>query len=596
MRPICWLHISDIHVSKRDEWSQDVALTAMCEHIAARRKEGIAPDFILATGDLAFSGKKEEYDIAAGFFDAISEASGVPRERIFCIAGNHDIDRDREKLSFLGARGHLQDQNRVDALLAPDDDMATLLKREEAFRSFLESNFKGQERTRTADGLAYVARLTIEDVRLAILGLDSAWLAEGGLGDHGKLLIGERQVINAIRLAREGGESPHVILAMSHHPFHLLNGFDRRPAQDWIEGACHFFHCGHLHEPEVRAAGLTGGGCLTLAAGASFETRLSHNTYSCVTLDLFRARRSVTTVQYNPGSRQFVAAAPVEYPAELGASEKCGVRQLADAIIAYNPDLCPLACYLAALLLDQKAELPVPGNAGYALGSFALMQGLPDSDLKRKTVDFMNFRNALRVLYRKGGLDDVFARHGDAVAQYGAALQEICGTDAALKARLADQENDARALAGTELSRPFAHADSLLSDLAAAGEWGLLREQAQRHMNLPNPESVLLAKRMLALALANADEAADKEAAVALYRELTASETADSGDLANLATLLCKFGRHDEAKETILAGMERFSQQAGRFAGIGQEIVAATGDRDFRKRVEEALAKRGQRD
>jgi hypothetical protein len=56
MRSICWLHISDIHMRVSDAWSQDIVLQAMCADIAEQCKEGTIPDFILATGDLAFSG------------------------------------------------------------------------------------------------------------------------------------------------------------------------------------------------------------------------------------------------------------------------------------------------------------------------------------------------------------------------------------------------------------------------------------------------------------------------------------------------------------------------------------------------------------
>ncbi len=163
------------------------------------------------TGDLAFSGKADDYALAAGFFDALTAASGVPKERIFCIPGNHDIDRDRQKLSFLGARTFLQDQNRTDALLAGGEDLETLLERQENYRRFQNSYFTGQDRTPTADGLGYVSRLTIEDVRLAIVGLDSAWLAQGGVEDHGKLLIGERQLINAIEQPIQRGPGFYVM-------------------------------------------------------------------------------------------------------------------------------------------------------------------------------------------------------------------------------------------------------------------------------------------------------------------------------------------------------------------------------------------------
>ena len=119
---------------------------------------------------------------------------------------------------------------------------------------------------------------------MAIVGLDSAWLSEGGINDHGKLLIGERQVINALSIAIR--DDPHLVVVAAHHPFQLLQNFDRVPVQNRIERSCHFYHCGHLHEPEARAAGFNASGCLTLAAGATYETRLTHNTYSIITLDL----------------------------------------------------------------------------------------------------------------------------------------------------------------------------------------------------------------------------------------------------------------------------------------------------------------------
>ena len=98
MRPICWLHISDIHLRAGNEWSQDVVLKAMCRNILEQREAGTGADFILVTGDIAFSGKSEEYDLAEKFFDDLQAASGVLKGRIFCIAGNHDIDRDRRRM------------------------------------------------------------------------------------------------------------------------------------------------------------------------------------------------------------------------------------------------------------------------------------------------------------------------------------------------------------------------------------------------------------------------------------------------------------------------------------------------------------------
>lgn len=597
MRPISWLHISDIHMSVRDAWSQDVVLKAMCEHIALQRAKGMAADFILVTGDLAFSGKASEYELVAEFFDALRTASGVPKERMFCIPGNHDIDRDRQGLCFLGARASLQDQNRIDAVLGAGEDLQTLLKRQESYRHFQNAYFAGQDRTRTEDGLGYVSWLTVEDVRLAIIGLDSAWLAQGGITDHGKLLVGERQVINAVRLAQESSDPAHITIAMAHHPFHLLQEFDRRPVMSRIERTCHFLHCGHLHEPEARTTGSSGTGCLTLGAGASYKTRQSYNSYAIVTLDLLRAVRTSKTLQYDPVVGSFSFGSSEEYRIEVTPADTCSVNELAVAMKTYDPGLAPWAHYLSALLLDRKAELPIPAQNGHTFASFGVLQELPDSDLKCKTAGFMAFRNALRVLYgRVVRLSDILDRHGAAVARYGAILHKLCEADAALKNRLDAQESDARALASTTPPGSFSHTNALLTELAAAQEWVLLREQAQRHVVSLDPAVAILAKQLLALSLANSDETADKETAIELYWSLAGAESAKFSDVGNLAALLIEAGELDKARTAVLEGIRDFPEKADYFAEIGQKIVEETGDRDFRQQMEVAIAKRGKSD
>jgi hypothetical protein len=514
---------------------------------------------------------------------------------MFCIPGNHDIDRDRQTFCFQGARAHLQDQNRIDATLEMGENLETLLKRQENYRHFQDTYFAGQDRTRTADGLGYVSWLTIEDVRLAIIGFDSAWLAQGGVDDHGKLLVGERQVINALRLAQESSDPAHIVIAMAHHPFHVLQNFDRRPAMDRIERACHFLHCGHLHEPERRTVGPGGTGCLTLAAGASYETRQSRNSYSAVTLDLLHAAGRVNTFQYSPSDGVFSFASAGEYRIEVTPSDTCSVGELADGMRAYAPELAPLAHYLSALLLDRKAELSVPTQNGHTFASFGVVEALPDSDFKRKTEDFMTFRNTLRVLYKRVPLAGILVQHGAVVAGYGALLHKLCKADTTLKGRLDAQERDAEELARTTPPGSFSHTSELLKGLAAAQEWVLLREQAQRHLDSSDLVIAILARRMLALSLANSGEAADKETAIGIYR-LAGAEAAEPSDAGNLATLLIDGGNYEEAKSVVFEGIKRFPAKANYLSEIGQRIVEAKGDKDFREQMRAAIAERGKRD
>src|SRR5208282_1307815 len=353
-------------------------------------------------------------------------------DRIFSIPGNHDVERDRQRMCFHGTRNYVQSENHIDELLSPGDDIETLLKRQENYRNFQSTYFVGQDRTLTSDGLGYVSCIAIGDVRIAVVGLNSAWLSEGDEVDHGKLLIGERQVINAVKLAELA--DAHIVIGIGHHPLHWLQDFDRRPVQDRIERLCHFYHCGHLHEPEARK----GSGCLILAAGASFKTRQFYNSYSFATLDLLRAHCTVKTIQYNPANGAFEKESSENYPIEITPFGTCSVAELAQAMKAYRTSLSPWAHYLSALLLDQKSELPIAQNS-HVFGSFAVLLTQPDGELRRKTVDFMAFKNVLRVFYPRLPLSDLFKRYGDAVGHYGAILEESCKAHPELTPKLAEQ-------------------------------------------------------------------------------------------------------------------------------------------------------------
>ena len=406
-----------------------------------------------------------------------------------------------------------------------------------------------------------------------------------------RLLVGERQVLNALDVLRGDGEPPHIVTAMAHHPVHLLQDFDRLTVQARIDESCHFLHCGHLHNPETRP---TGDSCLTLAAGASFETRYRQNSYSVITLDLLRGIRTVRIANYRPADMAFSSVWTRDYRIEVMPSGTCEVHELAAMITAQTATAWPH--YVAALLLDRKSDLPVPVSGGHALASFEVLDALPDGDLKRTTIAFLTFRNVLRVLYARQPLDEIFRQHGEAVAAYCVVLAALCDAEPALKARLDEHEGDAVRLAGGESPISFAHTTALLRELADAGDWGLLGEQAERHVEADDPKLALEAKRMLALALANSPEAADKQAAIDIYRSLAESEGADPTDTGNLATLLYETGAGDEASTVVLHGITVCPpERLDYLAQVGQRIVEATGNREFRDQLWAAISGRGTR-
>lgn len=94
---LSFIHLSDIHFNKNsgDAYDIDKELrTAMLNDIATHVKENIGDvNGILVCGDIAFSGKKEEYEIAKHFLNDVATKLDVDLSNIYCVPGNHDVDQ-----------------------------------------------------------------------------------------------------------------------------------------------------------------------------------------------------------------------------------------------------------------------------------------------------------------------------------------------------------------------------------------------------------------------------------------------------------------------------------------------------------------------
>jgi 3',5'-cyclic AMP phosphodiesterase CpdA len=76
------LHISDFHIRGGDPYDRDVVLKALVRSARDFRKQGRAPDLIFATGDIAYSGKPAEYELATKFFNDLLEAAALSRVKL----------------------------------------------------------------------------------------------------------------------------------------------------------------------------------------------------------------------------------------------------------------------------------------------------------------------------------------------------------------------------------------------------------------------------------------------------------------------------------------------------------------------------------
>lgn len=90
------LHISDLHISgdwEREAWRRRRVLgDAWKRNLDDVLQDGPV-DLVAFTGDLAFSGRRVEYEGVGQFLDEVLSRLKCPRERLFLVPGNHDVDR-----------------------------------------------------------------------------------------------------------------------------------------------------------------------------------------------------------------------------------------------------------------------------------------------------------------------------------------------------------------------------------------------------------------------------------------------------------------------------------------------------------------------
>ncbi len=90
-KKVTWLHLSDLHFRvTEDKFESELIYDRLLEDLK-HIEEHI--DLVFVTGDIAYSGRTEEYERASKFFNNILEILNLGREAIFFVPGNHDIQR-----------------------------------------------------------------------------------------------------------------------------------------------------------------------------------------------------------------------------------------------------------------------------------------------------------------------------------------------------------------------------------------------------------------------------------------------------------------------------------------------------------------------
>jgi predicted phosphodiesterase len=117
MERIVLVHLSDIHFTGSSGTSvhdlDSEVRNEILRDAATVAKELGGATGVLVTGDIAFSGQRNQYEKAASWLLEFCRAIGCPDESVWVVPGNHDVDRN------VASSKILTDEQSAKALLAP---------------------------------------------------------------------------------------------------------------------------------------------------------------------------------------------------------------------------------------------------------------------------------------------------------------------------------------------------------------------------------------------------------------------------------------------------------------------------------------------
>ena len=243
----CLIHLSDFHLSSKTLSTTDRILRSLVADASERIHDLDLPDpYIAVSGDLAFSGREEEYALVDSFLGKLGETLH-PRKIVFC-PGNHDVNWSllsplNSKLMNLMIEKGNGSLEAVEASFASVTDRETLMHGMRPYYSFLKSH--GVE---VSDMPYYIESTEVANLKLNFISLDSAYIFSEKYYYNG--YVGRQQIESAARKVDQIGQ-PAFNVTLVHHPLEAIAPPSQEETKQLILGFSDVILNGHVHSPRV---------------------------------------------------------------------------------------------------------------------------------------------------------------------------------------------------------------------------------------------------------------------------------------------------------------------------------------------------------
>lgn len=258
---LTWLHLADLQIKGRGADIEATLAQLSSDILAQTEKSGVRPDFVVITGDIAFSGQAVEYRYAVEFLKDLLKRLQISQERLFVIPGNHDVDREA---------GVPSEQDNISGYVRSLRNYASFAKR------------LGVESRIEPDQPLYNRTVSIQDFQITLWGLNTAIVGDSSQ----EPTESQREYfVRQVQTIQQSIEPKHINIALLHHPLELLERWGLGPQVTVLQQNSDFILHAHLHQDDAARVQVVTPGTLVIQSGSDYFTEPHPNCYNLVKLD-----------------------------------------------------------------------------------------------------------------------------------------------------------------------------------------------------------------------------------------------------------------------------------------------------------------------
>lgn len=304
------LHLSDIHfgieptndrlINNNQVAERELVLRGLKKKLKELDKEW-EPDSLIISGDIAWRGKKGDYELAKVWLEELLQSLNINPNRMIVCPGNHDLDREIAK-----SRNVPRTSKDADQFLSNDD----IDGYKDYFNEF--ENFANEMKVvpyQLGSSKCFLSGIRIID-KFRFIILNSAWFSRGK-EDCGNLWIGLPLIKLLDANDQITNDDDYINIGILHHPKECLaydeihTTSNRRNTYNYLAEMTHLILSGHVHAKPEKSDTLFGLSHLILG-GSTYMDDNYENNCSIIRINKSNMEFDRTVLQYNPSDGKWI--------------------------------------------------------------------------------------------------------------------------------------------------------------------------------------------------------------------------------------------------------------------------------------------------